>query len=316
VRYPRSVNATRLALVFVGAAACGSGDDTVDNWRGETWELDGSFSDQFGRGNDRWVVTDASALTVQYREEGAGTLDLLPSVDVGGAPAGIWASAIDDVWVAGPGLWHWDGATWSEVDLGGPATLRDVWGSAADDVWVLTADDVVLHFDGSSWSQDTPSASTLQEGCANASDDVWMRGASGLFHHDGVTWSPADAAGGVSDIFCDGQDVWLIGSEPGGAGFVHLRLGSGWELMCVSDEGAPELHHVWVPPGGGEAYVVGRTLDRVEVWDCFRGRLYSLIEGRLPGEPDDTYRGIWSNGYEIHIYGADGLVYGYLWDLE
>lgn len=323
------MTAPRAAVLLAGlvcAAGCGdSGESIVDNWRGEVWYLDGSFSDQFqSGGGDRWIVTDSPALTVELIPMASNAREL-PGVEIGSAPAGIWATAVDDVWVAGPGLWRWDGA-WNEVDLGGPIILLDVWGSAPDDVWVLTEDDVVLHLDGDTWSEDTPAtveegAFSLQEGCANAPDDVWMRGVaddaieSGLFHYDGETWNRVDAADGVSDLFCDGHDVWLIGNEPGGAAFVHLRLGGAWEPRCVTDEGSPEFHHVWAP-GGDEAYIVGRTQDRVEVWDCFEGRLYALIDGTLPGEPDDTFRGIWSNGAEISIYGADGLRYGYLWDLE
>ncbi|HEX6432749.1 MAG TPA: hypothetical protein VFZ87_00835 [Gemmatimonadales bacterium] len=71
----------------------------------------------------------------------------------------VWASAPNDVWIVGtdgdfPVLYHSDGVY--ETLQGGVSDtfqdLRDVWGSAPSDVYAVGLQ-VLLHYDGSSWSK-------------------------------------------------------------------------------------------------------------------------------------------------------------------
>lgn len=79
---------------------------------------------------------------------------------------GVWGAAPNDVWaVGGDGrtdgaqtIVHYDGTSWSVATL--PVIVRErvraffkVWGSAADDVWVVGQAGVILHWDGSAWSE-------------------------------------------------------------------------------------------------------------------------------------------------------------------
>ena len=81
---------------------------------------------------------------------------------------GVWGAAPDDIWAVGgsarlpgegePTLVHYDGTEWVTVEIptltpSGVAALFKVWGSGADDVYVVGDVGVVLHYDGSDWSE-------------------------------------------------------------------------------------------------------------------------------------------------------------------
>ncbi|MFT7620981.1 MAG: hypothetical protein ACI9WU_000142 [Myxococcota bacterium] len=78
---------------------------------------------------------------------------------------GLWGAAPDDVYTVGfdpkgdgaSALLHFDGTTWSQVadlpvDMASRPRFFKVWGRATNDVWVVGSDDMVLHWDGSAWS--------------------------------------------------------------------------------------------------------------------------------------------------------------------
>src|SRR5437773_417262 len=92
----------------------------------------------------------------------------------------IWGTSASDVWAVGDGsnysapfaILHYDGATWSSAPTPTtfpPVNLSAVWGTSASDVWAVgttavTApvphyNGVILHYDGTSWSN-VPIATT------------------------------------------------------------------------------------------------------------------------------------------------------------
>ncbi|MFK7986418.1 MAG: WD40/YVTN/BNR-like repeat-containing protein [Sandaracinaceae bacterium] len=81
---------------------------------------------------------------------------------------GVWGAAADDVWAVGgsarfpsmaePTVIHYDGSSWSVVELPalertGVAAYFKVWGSSANDVYVVGDAGVVLHWDGTTWTE-------------------------------------------------------------------------------------------------------------------------------------------------------------------
>jgi hypothetical protein len=67
---------------------------------------------------------------------------------------GIWGSSLDDIWLCGEGglLLHRQAGGWASIASPTSATLRALWGRSRNDVWAV-GDNVVLHFDGSTWTQ-------------------------------------------------------------------------------------------------------------------------------------------------------------------
>ena len=58
-----------------------------------------------------------------------------------------------DVWVVGDGglVLHFDGTTWTEQSVGAGA-LRSVFALSTSDVWACGDNGMLLHYDGSNWS--------------------------------------------------------------------------------------------------------------------------------------------------------------------
>ena len=85
---------------------------------------------------------------------------------------GMWGAAPNDLWAVGfvndnaqkGEILRYDGTSWSKVvglpDVGETPNYFKVWGSGKNDVWVVGRDDLVLHWDGSAWSDRTTGLGT------------------------------------------------------------------------------------------------------------------------------------------------------------
>lgn len=116
----------------------------------DVWAVGGHFTSALNGGEvSHWNGTSWTATAI-------------PAV---GALQAVWGSGPNDVWAVGQGVVHYDGATWSRVTVPTLVTLNAVWGSAANDVWAVGGDGVILHFDGTAWSQVAPSSSRWATTC-------------------------------------------------------------------------------------------------------------------------------------------------------
>lgn len=165
---------------------------------------------------------------------------------------------------------RWDGTSWTVVPSPSPDPavnlLSDVDGASADDVWAIgnvgndgyggTVAGVVLHWNGSAWSQATVPGTTsdgtlqvptLQDVVAVASNDVWIVGRAfhfGLFrmvpifiHWNGQNWqrgfvpnAPAGGFDGVSAL--SPTQVYAVGSV------IARWNGSTWTLENATIPGS------------------------------------------------------------------------------
>jgi hypothetical protein len=141
------------------------------------------------------------------------------------ATTGIWGASGDDIWAAADfgGLYHWDGAMWSQATLTGNGTYpHAVWGASANDVWAVGDQQTLQHWDGSTW---TETATEESYGCVwgAATGDVWAAGDGGIVsHYDGESWT-TDTVGSslTSGVFFTSMSgsgpssVWASGYELG-----------------------------------------------------------------------------------------------------
>jgi hypothetical protein len=110
---------------------------------------------------------------------------------------GIWGAGPNDVWAVGEhGLvLHFDGTSWTAVDVGTDANLTDVRGLAADDIYVAMGTDQLLHFDGTRWSRRTTGTGGRLKRLAGSGATLLAAGEPALVRRfDGVAWrdlSPA-----------------------------------------------------------------------------------------------------------------------------
>lgn len=121
-----------------------------------------------------------------------------------------------DFWAVGRTVWHWDGATWTEIDIGSGDGARAVWARTPSDVWLIK-DAISHHWDGTKWNAiviDERQQGTGGDASVFGSgpDDVWASTLGSLYHWDGKTWTyrgqpPVSSLWGINGTF------WGVGAQ-------------------------------------------------------------------------------------------------------
>jgi len=185
----------------------------------------------------RFLVRCAAVTIGQWNRMESGTTFSLYSV---------WGSSATDVFTVGEpggqfesGIFHFDGQTWTTQSTQTGVTLYGIWGSGPTDVFAVGSsplgtlgyNGVLLHFDGSTWSQTTPpplgndgtTETSYYAVWGSSSTDVFAAGESNngfsqarIAHFDGTAWSdmvlPARDDRVLADVFgTSGQDVYAVG---------------------------------------------------------------------------------------------------------
>jgi len=186
--------------------------------------------------------------TLAVRFDGEAWRELHP----GGTETYWWVSGSgpDDVWMVGEvgRITHWDGTTFKEHVSGTTATLWGVWAASKTDAWAVGGtpeggtsepNDVVLHWDGSTWSNVTLPGTKLgrthYKVWGTSSDNLYVVGEFGTtWHKLGDTWTlesdPPIATGNLFTVAgCGADEVYAVG------GFDVLRSdGTSWQKVDVT----------------------------------------------------------------------------------
>ncbi len=231
-------------------AISASGPDDV--WAVGSSTSNAPFAEHFN--GTRWAEVPTPA-SLDLPARGPWWIDLWDVVAVGP----------DDAWAVGgyifqdqgterpepPVVLHWDGDRWTTVDVPAPADAAyegsEVAAGGPEDVWVAadaifpdfeTTPGLVLHWDGSSWSQATlasPPGMVLHiESVEVASPhDVWAAGSAFdpasersipvIEHFDGAAWTMVPLSGGKPDAQGRVRSIRIIGDEVWGVGFTALH---------------------------------------------------------------------------------------------
>ena len=237
----------------------------------------------------------------------------------GTEPVDPFASARSDAGV--PPRWR------TAANVPTQAQLLSVWGRAADDVWAVGFDGTIIHFDGTTWTQETTTATVPLTGVAGlplpnnlAPEDprpdpvVFAVGWQGtlLNRNPDGTWLPATVTATFSDDLFGisiGRDD--RGLAVGDNGRLILWDGMAWtpQPLQVPGEFSGELiepkgtlQRVWTR-GGGRFYITGSG-----------GAAYRSVDGLMAFEAIDTrisdpLRGVWGTGdNNVYAVGLDGLI--------
>ncbi|MBT8462296.1 MAG: hypothetical protein KJO44_07195, partial [Gemmatimonadetes bacterium] len=87
-----------------------------------------------------------------YRRARSGPSDWV-AIDTDLNLRDLWASSDDDIYGVGHfGSVHFDGSTWTPIELPLPVRQESVTGTAADDVYIGGWGGIIHHFDGAQWS--------------------------------------------------------------------------------------------------------------------------------------------------------------------
>jgi hypothetical protein len=176
----------------------------------------------------------------------------------------VWASAKDDVWVAGRGtypgsapqeLLHWNGANWSSFFslTGGDKEIIALWGSSKNDVWAALRPGFIAHWDGAAWVLGEPlykdplspelGTVNLNDIWGTAANDVWaVADGNRLLRYDGTSWTTTFPAWGHDDPTTlrgiwgtSTNDVWVSYERKASkrVGLIHWD-GSAWAVTYLA----------------------------------------------------------------------------------
>ncbi len=214
--------------------------------------LGGAVLSAWGTGPDDVYVVggplgDSGFTAVAVHYDGSTWTRLSP----GGTSSFWWVSGSgpDDVWMVGEDgrITHWDGASFVDHPPLTTATVWGVWAAGPTDAWAVggtpeggTAqpNDVVLHWDGTSWTQETlpgtPLGRSLNKVWGTASDDLYAVGESGtIWHRTGTTWAlePNPATSNLLTVYgCSATDVYAVGGQD----VLHSDGGGTWTEVSIN----------------------------------------------------------------------------------
>lgn len=150
----------------------------------------------------------------------------------GAAADDIWAVGHGGVAI------HYDGAAWTASSTGTSAVLYSVWGAPSGKFWA-GGDDTMIRWEGGQWVPDPWfTGRSIAQIRGSGADDVWvaLSAESVLAHWDGASWSevaaPEDEFISALWVPAPGQ-VWAMGLERG----VYRRSAGAWEFFELPDEG-------------------------------------------------------------------------------
>jgi hypothetical protein len=167
----------------------------------------------------------------------------------------VWGTAYNNVYVCGgEQIWRYDG-TWLLEESGAGWELEEIHGSGPDDIWAVGFDEKVMHWDGTSWTDETGWGE-------NDFHAVWGRSASetwllsdhgGVYRYDGTDWDEVNNSGQGSwqDMYgLSADDIYTVGSQT-----VMNWDGTEWS---VAAQRSSYMHSVWCS-GPFEIWTTGYT---------------------------------------------------------
>ena len=200
---------------------------------------------------------------------------------------GIWGAAADDLWAVGGAveapenggvIWHFDGQTWSALDLGGVRAggvpqLFKVWGRARDDVYAVGFRGIVLHWDGVAWSVvDTTAANPNNRQLFTVNGSADRIAMVGGFFAEGLLLERAGSGAVGAATPANSPQLNGLFFPPNGHGVavgnglaVATRDDDGWTTVDEgSDDQGRDFHAVWVDGEDGIWAVGGDLADLVD----------------------------------------------------
>ncbi len=297
-----------LSAVFVLAPddIWAGGQRTLMHWDGQDWHLaslranEGDVVVRQIWGSDSqsiWVVLGNEILQLREGEWVPSGLPTSYFAEWGQ----MWGAGPSDVWATGNlGVFHWDGAGWSNRTPDSWEYLAaTLWGVATDDVTAADRLSQYFHWDGSSWQQrERPPADYLggfgpgEPWFYNDLDRILLRFRAGTWEsYPGLTqavgrvWSYDD-----SQTWALGYDRWDLSS------FLHFN-GEGWSI-------ADTVPHVLSGIGGSASGQVWAVGDKGAILRLDQGRL----EERRAGVVTDLSRIFGFSEDELWTVGFSGTL--------
>lgn len=257
---------------------------------------------------------------------------------------GLWGPSVTELIAVGEvgAAYRYDGSCWAKLDTG--LTFQElvgVWGTAPDNVYAAGRE-VIVRYNGTNWSNETPLADgiCLTSVWGSADDNIYAGGwlsagweRAPILHYDGNGWSYLNAAPvWVESIWgSDATDVYFAGND----GLDHF---DGTDLTRVISDNP--MYGVW-GTGPDDVFAVGRQIVHFDGNDWTveadpSSSLFSvagsgshspvaagalgLIFRRQAGSwlPEQTrvadalLQAVWGSGFDdVYAVGMDGVILHY-----
>lgn len=199
-----------------------------------------------------------------------------------GSLSSVWGTGPDDVFMVGGGergaIFHYDGVSWTEMDIPEVPLLVWAYGWAPDDVIAVGLGGAVLRYDGESWTALPSGVDVALWGVFGfTNDDVWIVGGDVfagppvIIHYDGTTFTPAAVTPeqnsvGARSLF----KVWGTGGKLFAVGALGLLLeheSGAWVQRSAGPEADDDFVSLWGTSADHIVAVGGRANARVAVYD-------------------------------------------------
>jgi hypothetical protein len=264
----------------------------------------------------------------------------------------LWGTSVSDLFILGQtsepapryGIWHYDGANWTEQVSRVDTVLNGIWGFSSTDVYAVGTGGagppgVILHYDGSHWSDepvpvfDEAALFTFFSGIwGPAPQDIFLGGQTYtglprselLAHFDGHAWSRMTTPDfGYLTRFTDiagtsGTDVWAIGSYADACDdCIHstaiIAHFDGQEWTNTFAAHVEDYHGVWAT-APNDAWVVGENDETYAIVLHYDG--LSWTRAKPVSTSEDELQDVWaSSGSDVYAVGTTALLHydGHSW---
>lgn len=193
----------------------------------------------------------------------------------------VWGSGPDDVFAVGGTaeggeVYHFDGASWSQMCVPEVPILVWVYGFGPDDVYACGEGGGMIHYDGQAWSVIDSGIDDDLFGVWGATpDDVWFVGGETstgpmvILRYDGATVEsyPAPAndrnANALFKVWGIGEKIFAVGQS----GLIIEFDGDSWAQTATGAAANEDFVSLWGTSDGSIVAVGGRSSARLSVYD-------------------------------------------------
>ena len=242
-----------------------AGTKTLMHFDGKSWRSEDPSSVTVWRGlwaNGDRVLAVGNNNGSQAIAERKGSKWTIAEHNELGELRAIWGSSPDDIWVVGSGIGHFDGTSWSKIDLPFTVNLNAVWGSSPKDVWAVGAEGQILRYTSGRWLAyaASPTKTLLRGIWGSGPNDVWAVGYDVVLHFDGQSWTvdrnaPSER---YSSVHGQAGKAPYLASENGGSLAIITRDAAGsWGPPSGPGHASFSAQDVWCAPDGS-AFGVGQ----------------------------------------------------------
>ncbi|MCA0447253.1 MAG: carboxypeptidase regulatory-like domain-containing protein [Bacteroidetes bacterium] len=129
-------------------------------------------------------------------------------------------------------IWHYNGTSWSKNFTITGGSLGSVWAINSNLVYAIGSSGTIYKYNGVTWSKVTTTVigtSNLYDMVATSDKDIWVSGYSAFFHFDGTTWTKFSvSASYIVDMdIISSDNIWA--TDNGGTIFKYNSVG--WALI-------------------------------------------------------------------------------------